>query len=54
MHSIAIWPVLAVLGGVAATIPILENGSSRSVWYWWVLPPVAAGVVAVFSHAGLF
>lgn len=53
MHSFVVWPALALLAGAAATIPMMENGSSRSIWYWWVLPTLAVGLAAMLSHTGL-
>ena len=54
MHSMLFWPALTVLAGAAISIPVVENSANRSILYWIVLPPIAVGVLAIFSHVNAF
>jgi hypothetical protein len=54
MQSILFWPALALIAGAACTVPAVQDGGSRAVLYWLVLPSLFVGVAAIFSHFGGF
>jgi hypothetical protein len=54
MQSILLWPVLVVLAGAAVAAPSVQNPSNRAILYWVVLPSLAVGIAAMFSHLGGF
>lgn len=54
MHSTLIWPALIVVAGATTAIPAVQDGGNRSLLYWVVLPSIAVGVAAFFTHLGSF
>jgi hypothetical protein len=53
MQQVLLWPTLAVLAGASATIPMVQNSTSRHLLYWVVLSPLAVGLVSVFWLTGV-
>ncbi len=47
MSHVFLWPTLALLGAVAASIPAVQNSNNRAVLYWVVLSPMALGLLGV-------
>lgn len=54
MHATLFWPALTLIAGGAVSIPLVENAANRSVLYWIVLPPIAVGLLTIFSHVNSF
>lgn len=50
MHSMIITLGLTMVGGAALIAPVAENASNRAILYWLVLPALAFGTAAMFSH----
>jgi len=53
MPQILLWPTLAVLAGVCAIIPAVQNTTTRSILYWLVLSPLVLGLVSVVCLSGV-
>jgi hypothetical protein len=53
MQQYILWPTLAILAGASATIPAVQNATTRNVLYWLVLSPLAVGLVTVFCFTGI-
>jgi hypothetical protein len=53
MQHVFLWPTLAILAGATATIPIVQNSTSRTVLYWLVVSPLALGLASVVCLAGI-
>ncbi|HEY3704281.1 MAG TPA: hypothetical protein VGL22_04420 [Terracidiphilus sp.] len=53
MQQAIFWPTLVVLAGASATIPVVQNPTTRHLLYWVVLSPLALGVVSAFWLAGI-
>jgi len=49
-QPLLLWPALILLAGAAATAPTMENASNRAILYWLILPSLAVGIAAMFSH----
>ncbi len=54
MHSILVWPALAIVAGATASIPAVQDGGNRAILYWLVLPSLLVGVAAIFARFGGF
>jgi hypothetical protein len=53
MQQILLWPTLAILAGASATIPIVQNSTTRNLLYWVVLSPLAVGLLSAFWLTGI-
>jgi hypothetical protein len=53
MQQILLWPTLAILAGASATIPAVQNPTTRNLLYWTVLSPLTVGMVSAFWLAGI-
>ncbi len=53
MHSMVMWPFLTLAAGVIAFVPAILDSGHRSLVYWFVIPPLVAGVLAACSHLGI-
>jgi len=53
MQHFLLWPTLAILAGAAATIPVVQNSTTRNTLYWFVVSPIAFGLVSAIWLAGL-
>jgi hypothetical protein len=53
MQQVFLWPTLAILAGASATIPAIQNSTTRNVLYWLVLSPVAVGLVSAVWLSGI-
>jgi hypothetical protein len=53
MQQIVLWPTLAILAGASATIPIVQNSTTRNLLYWIVLSPLAVGLISAFWLTGI-
>lgn len=42
---------LVAIAGVLATTPVVEDASYRTVFYWFLLPSVAAGVLMICLYS---
>jgi hypothetical protein len=52
MQHILLWPTLTILAGASATIPVVQNSTTRNLLYWLVLSPIAVGLVSAFWLTG--
>lgn len=50
MHSMAVWPLLALVSTAMVFVPVIEESGNRSFVYWLILPPLLAGVLAACSQ----
>jgi len=50
MHSMVMWPFLTLAAGVIAFVPAILDSGRRSLVYWFIIPPLLAGVLAAYSH----
>ena len=53
MHSIVLWPLLALAASAIALVPTVEDSGYRSLLLWLIIPPLLAGVLAVCSRMGI-
>jgi hypothetical protein len=53
MQHFLLWPMLVILAGAAASIPAVQNSTIRNTLYWFVLSPIAFGLVSVIWLAGI-
>lgn len=53
MQQILLWPTLVILAGASATIPVVQNSTTRNLLYWLVLSPIAVGLVSAFCLKGI-
>jgi hypothetical protein len=53
MQHFVLWPMLVILGGAAATIPVVQNSTTRNILYLFVMSPIAFGLVSAIWLTGL-
>ena len=53
MQLFSPWPTLAILAGAAATIPVVQNSTTRNVFSLFVLSPLDLGLVSAIWLTGL-
>lgn len=53
MQQVFIWPTLAILAGASATIPAVQNVTTRNLLYWLVLSPLVVGLVSAVWLTGI-
>ena len=53
MHSMVLWPFLALLAGGVVLVPTIEDSGQRSFVYWVIIPPLLAGILAAWAHFGI-
>ena len=54
MRLVHLWPILVVLAGALAAVPVVRDESNRAVLYWIVLPTIVLGAIAMCMHLAMF
>lgn len=50
MHSMVLWPCLAMLAAAVTLVPTLEGSSQRAIVYWLIIPLLLTGIVAAWAE----
>jgi len=53
MHSMVLWPLMALLAGAVVLVPTVGDSGNRSIVYWLIIPPLVAGILAAWAHMGI-